>query len=165
MHVICKKGADFIYTDENKFQKTPRKGYCPHFKPDYAPDALQANNYICHFSVFEKKLLDTVGRFSTECNGSQDYDMVLWLTEQAQRIVHIPMILYHWHEHPNSVAGSIDAKPYVIEAVHQAIEDHLDRVGLRGEILDTVVPSMYRIRYDIRPTADFHYHSEQKSCG
>lgn len=150
MKVICEKDADFIYTDENTFSKTPEDAYCPHFKPDYAPDTLRTNNYICHFTTFKKSLLDKVGMFRPECDGSQDYDMVLRLTEQAQNIVHIPKILYYWRAHAASVATDVSAKPYVIEAAHKALRDHLERVGLDGEVKNTVVPSMYRIKYEIK---------------
>ena len=150
MEAICEQDADFIYTDENTFHFTPADAYCPHFKPDYAPDTLRTNNYICHFTSFDKKLLDEVGVFRPECDGSQDYDMVLRLTEKAKKIVHIPKILYWWRAHAGSVATDIGAKPYVIEAAHRALRDHLDRVGLKGEVLNTVVPSIYKIKYEIK---------------
>ncbi len=150
MRAICEENADFIYTDENTFHNSPNDAFCPHFKPDFAPDTLRANNYICHFTVFKKSLLEKTGVFRSECDGSQDFDMVLRLTEQAKKIVHIPKILYYWRAHKNSVADSVGAKPYVISAAHRALEDHLKRVGLKGEVLDTVVPSMYRIRYEIQ---------------
>lgn len=150
MRAICEKDADFIYTDENTFHEKPEDAFCPHFKPDFAPDTLRANNYICHFTVFKKEMLDKTGTFRPECDGSQDYDMVLRLTEVASQIVHIPKILYYWRAHKNSVADSIEAKPYVIQAAHRAICEHLERVGLEGEVLDTTVPSMYRIRYKIQ---------------
>ncbi len=146
---ICEKGADFIYTDENTFSKTPADAYCPHFKPDYAPDTLRTNNYICHFTTFKASLIDEVGKFRSECDGSQDYDMVLRLTEKAKNIVHIPKILYYWRAHAASVATDISAKPYVITAAHKALSDHLRRTGLNGTVEDTVVPSMYKIKYEI----------------
>ncbi len=149
MTAICNEGADFIYTDENTFHKKPSDAYCPHFKPDYAPDTLRTNNYICHFTVFKRALIDEVGKFRPECDGSQDFDMVLRLTEKAQKIVHIPKILYYWRAHAGSVATDVSAKPYVIEAAHKALTDHLARVGLKGTVENTVVPSMYRIRYDV----------------
>lgn len=149
MKAICEKDADFIYTDENTFHNTPRDAFNPHFKPDYAPDTLRANNYICHFLTVKKSLLDSVGGFRPECDGSQDYDMVLRLTEKARRIVHIPQILYYWRAHRGSVADSVGAKPYVIEAAKRAISDHLERTGLKGEAQDGVVPSMYRLKYEI----------------
>lgn len=152
MKAICEQGADFIYTDENTFHDIPSDAFCPHFKPDYAPDTLRANNYICHFTSFKKSLLDQVGKFRPECDGSQDFDMMLRLTEKATKIVHIPQILYYWRAHKGSVAESVAAKPYVVEAAKRAIRDHLQRVGLKGEVLDSVVPSMYRLRYEIEGT-------------
>ena len=150
MRAICEQDADFIYTDENTFHKSPKDAYCPNFKPDYSPDTLRSYNYICHFSVFARSLLEKVGLFRTECDGSQDYDMILRLTEQAQKVVHIPKILYYWRAHAASVASDVGAKPYVIEAAHKALQDHLARVGLEGKVLDTVVPSIYRIKYEIK---------------
>lgn len=149
MRAICDQGADFIYTDENTFHDTPRDAYCPHFKPDFAPDTLRANNYICHFTVFSRALLEKAGPFRSACDGSQDFDMVLRLTEQARTIVHIPKILYYWRAHRDSVASDVGAKPYVIEAAHRAVGDHLKRIGLPGQVLDSAVPSMYRLKYDI----------------
>lgn len=149
MIAICEQDADFLYTDENTFQDTPKDAYFPHLKPDFAPDNLRANNYICHFTVFSRELQQKVGYFRPECDGSQDFDMVLRLTEQAKHIVHIPKILYYWRAHKGSVASDVSAKPYVIDAAHKAISDHLARVGLEGEVLDSVVPSMYRLKYTI----------------
>ena len=150
MKAICEQDADFIYTDENTFHDTPKDAYQPHFKPDFAPDTLRANNYICHLTVFRKDLLEKAGGgFRSEFDGSQDFDLVLRLTEQAERIVHIPKILYYWRAHKGSVAESVSAKPYVVDAAKRAIAEHLERVGLEGEVLDSVVPSMYRLKYRI----------------
>ena len=150
VNAICEEDADFLYTDETTFHETPKDAFLPHFKPDYAPDTLRGNNYICHFTVFRKDLLEKAGGgFRSAFDGSQDYDLILRLTEQAERIRHIPKILYYWRAHRDSVAESVGAKPYVIEAAHKAIRGHLERIGLTGEVLDTKVPSIYRIRYAI----------------
>ncbi len=149
MKAICEQEADFLYTDEVTFHETPADAFLPHFKPDFAPDTLRGNNYICHMTCFKKSLLEKAGLFRDECNGSQDYDLILRLTEQAKHIVHIPRILYYWRAHAGSVAETVDAKPYALEAAHRALADHLERIGLKGKVLDTNVPSMYRIQYDI----------------
>ena len=96
MKVIEEQHADFIYTDECSFEGTLENPTFAHFKPDYAPDTLRSNNYICHLSTFSTELMDQAGRFSTEHDGSQDYDMILRLTEKAKHIVHIPRVLYYW---------------------------------------------------------------------
>ncbi len=152
MTAICDKGADFIYTDESTFNKVPKDAYLPHYKPDFAIDNLRANNYICHFSVFSRELMDKAGRFRSDYDGSQDYDIILRLTEQAKNIVHIPRILYFWRAHENSTAQAIGAKPYVIDAAHRALEAHLRRCGIEGKVTDAAVPSTYRIIYPIKGT-------------
>lgn len=149
MKAICEQGADFIYTDENTFHKRPADAYCPHYKPDYAPDTLRSYNYICHFTCFSKKLLEKTGLFRPEFDGSQDYDLVLRLTEQAQKIVHIPKILYYWRASATSTAADIGAKPYVVEAGKAALRSHLERIGLKGDVTDAANPSNYRIHYEI----------------
>ena len=148
---INEQNADFIYTDEVTFanDKTSDITVC-NFKPDFAPDTLRSYNYICHFSVFSKQLLDSVGHFRSECDGSQDYDLILRLTEKAEKIVHIQKALYFWRSHKASTASDISAKPYIIDAAHKALEDHLERVGLDGSVEDGCVPSVYRIKYEIK---------------
>lgn len=147
MKAICEKGADFIYTDEAKFSTNVRKVFEPNFKPDFAPDSLRAINYICHFTVFAKALSDAVGGFRSECDGAQDYDLTLRLTEQAGTIVHIPKVLYLWRVHGGSTSADIGAKEYVTAGGRHAVETHLERIGLKGEVSDAAVPSAYRIRY------------------
>ena len=153
MRAICEQDADFVYTDEKVFHKTPGDAHMPHFKPSFAPDTLLSNNYICHFSLFRRSLLDKVGTFDPACNGSQDHDMILRLTEQASQIVHIPKILYFWRAHSGSVAQSIGVKSYVLEAGIRAVDKQLQRMGLEGKA-DLAVPglSIYRIRYALRGT-------------
>lgn len=150
MKAICEKDADFIYTDENTFCEKISEAYCPHHKPDFAPDLLRSYNYICHFTAFSRELLEIVGGFRSEFDGSQDYDIILRLTEQAKNIVHIPKILYFWRSHPGSVAASIAAKPYTIISAKKALAEHLKRVGLEGAVTDSRVPSTYRIRYRLK---------------
>ena len=153
MRAICEKGADFIYTDESTFHDKPEDAYLPHFKPAFAPDNLRANNYICHFTVFKRLLLDEVGLFDPACDGSQDHDMVLRLTEKARHIVHIPEILYYWRAHAGSVAESTGVKLYVVDAGAMAVKKHLERTGMTGEVTP-VRPGLtiYRIRYAIKGT-------------
>ena len=149
MCAICEKGADFIYTDEDSFHETPADAYSPHYKPDFAPDTLRSYNYICHFTAFSRELLDKVGGFRSEFDGSQDYDMFLRLTEQAECIVHIPKILYYWRNHAGSVASDVSVKPYTMVSAKKALAEHLQRVGLKGTVEDSSVPTTYRIRYEL----------------
>lgn len=149
MKAIEEKGADFLYSDENTFHVTINDAFNPHYKPDYAPDTLRSNNYICHLSVFSRELYKKVGGFRRNFDGSQDYDIILRLTEQAKCIVHIPKVLYFWRAHPASVAMNIHAKDYCITSAKKALLEHFDRVGLKGTVEDSMVISTYRIKYEL----------------
>ena len=141
--------VDFIYSDEDKFHFIDEPMFAPHFKPDYAPDTLRANNYICHYSVFKKELLKEIGGFNSEFNGAQDFDIILRATEKAKKIVHISKVLYHWRVHKNSTSMTQDAKPYAILAGQKAVEAHLDRVGLKGKVYEGANAGTYRIDYEV----------------
>lgn len=143
------KEAEFIYTDEDKLLEEKENRMGPHFKQDYAPDTFMSYNYICHFSIFKKNLMERIGGFRKEFDGSQDYDIIFRATEQANRIIHIPKILYHWRINENSVALSAEAKPYAYEAAKKAIKAHLNRIGLKANVEDTRIIGLYKVNYEI----------------
>ena len=152
MQAICEKDADYIYCDEATFKgNSINHMITMHFKPDYAPDNLLANNYICHFSVFSRELLESGELFRSQFDGSQDHDMILRLTAKAKHIVHIPRILYYWRSHKGSVASSIDAKTYAINAAKGAVADRLTRLGYKNfEIESTrAFATIFRIKYEL----------------
>lgn len=152
MQAICEKDADYIYCDEATFKGNSINHMITlHFKPDYAPDNLLANNYICHFSVFSRELLESGELFRSQFDGSQDHDMILRLTAKAKHIVHVPRILYYWRSHKGSVASSIDAKTYAIDAAKGAVADHLTKLGYRNfEIESTrAFATIFRIKYEL----------------
>lgn len=153
MKVICEKGADYIYCDEATFKGsgTIDDMITLHFKPDYAPDNLRANNYICHFSAFTRKLLDGTQLFRSEFDGSQDHDMILRLTSRAKCVVHVPKLLYYWRSHEGSVASDINAKSYAIEAAKGAVAAHLTAQGFKNfEITSTkAFETIFQIKYEI----------------
>ena len=152
---INEKNADYLYCDEGTFKNgNINKIITMHFKPDYAPDNLRANNYICHFSVFSRELLEGTELFRTQFDGSQDHDMILRLTDNAKNVVHIPKLLYYWRSHAGSVASSVDAKPYAVTAAKGAIADHLKKHGFTGfQISSTrACPTIFRVRYRLLGT-------------
>lgn len=149
---INEQGADYLYCDETTFKNGDiNKMLTMHFKPDYAPDNLRANNYICHFSVFARTLLDGKELFRPKFDGSQDHDMILRLTDKAQKIVHVPRLMYYWRSHAGSVASGIDAKPYAIAAAKGAVAEHLRNHGFEHfQITGTrAFDTIFRIRYQI----------------
>ncbi|MDR0350055.1 MAG: glycosyltransferase family 2 protein, partial [Coriobacteriales bacterium] len=144
------EAADMVYSDEITFSKLPTDGYFPHFKPGFSPDTLRSYNYICHFLVFSRELQERTGLFDGDCDGSQDYDYILRLSEQARCVCHIPRILYYWRAHERSVAAGAEAKGYAVAAAKRALAAHLERVGLPGTVGDASLPTIYRINYELR---------------
>lgn len=140
---------DVLYTDEDKVTGEELVHNDPNFKPDFNPDLLRSQNYITHFFVARKSIVDAVGGFRSEYDGSQDYDFIFRCTEQAKKIKHIPKILYHWRVHSASTASGVAAKPYTLAAARRAITDHLQRVGLEGHVEDSSIPSTYKVCYTI----------------
>ena len=141
-------GADFIYSDSDNIDEEQR--HSPFFKPDFSPDYLRAINYICHFTVMSRALFEKAGRFRLGFDGSQDHDLFLRATEQAEKIVHVPKILYHWRAHQESVALNPGSKLYAAKAGIKAVQEHMDRIGMKGraEGAEGYLFS-YRIRADI----------------
>lgn len=145
-----KKETDVLYTDEDKVTTDLDEYFSPNFKPDFNLDMLRANNYICHFFVAKKELIEKVGGFRAEYNGAQDYDLILRCTEQAQNVAHIAKILYHWRVHKESTADNPLSKMYAYEAGKKAIEGHLARCHTDGEVLQTDNLGFYRVKYPVK---------------
>lgn len=142
--------VDVIYSDEDKIDEEGRRSL-PYFKPDWAPDSLLARNYVSHLGVYRRSVVEEVGGFRLGFEGSQDYDLLLRVTERTERVAHIARVLYHWRVHAASTAGSRDQKNYALDAGRRAIEEALERRGEPGRVLhDEVRSGLYTVRYDIR---------------
>lgn len=125
--------VDYLYSDEDKLFEEGNYGdaFC---KPDWSPERLRGHMYCGHLSVFRAAVLKQLHGFRKTFDGSQDYDLILRVTEVARRVVHIPEILYHWRIISGSVAGDTEAKPYAYEAARRAIQAHFDRLGLHADV-------------------------------
>ena len=140
------KNIDMIYTDEDKIALN-NKRYFPHFKSDFAPDSLLSSNYICHFTVLRKSIVEELGGFRSEYDGSQDYDMFLRFTEKTDRIYHIPKILYHWRMIEGSTSNDASSKNYAYLAGKKALEDAFKRRNISAKVNLIGMPQMYEIEY------------------
>jgi GT2 family glycosyltransferase len=141
-------GLDLIYSDEDKIT-TKGRLFGPHFKPDWAPDSLRSYNYICHFTVIRRSLVEDIGRFREGYDGSQDYDLLLRATEKTDRIAHIPKVLYHWRTVESSAASDRKAKMYAYANAKRALRDHVQRMSFKAEVSDGAILGSYRVRYQV----------------
>ena len=107
---------DVLYSDEDKIDMAGKKYFDPNFKPDLNMDLLCSMNYICHLFVVKRTVIDKVGMLRSEFDGAQDHDFILRCVEAAEKVYHIPMVLYHWRCHINSTAANPESKLYAFEA-------------------------------------------------
>lgn len=142
--------ANLIYSDEAVVQETGEVDRI-HFKPDYNRELLLAQNYVCHFMVVRKGVIDRVGGFRQGFEGSQDHDLVLRIVKETggQGIVHIPHVLYYWRMVEGSTAASSKNKEYAIAAGLRAADAHLKSLGIRAEVQIDTSGRHRRIRYEL----------------
>ncbi len=122
---------DLLYSDEDKLDPAGRFTEA-RWKPDFSPNLLLCQNYICHLLVVRRSLVESLGGLRPEYDGSQDYDLVLRVTEATDRIAHIPDSLYSWRMHEQSAASAGDNKPWAWMAAQRALGDWLRRRESRG---------------------------------
>ena len=142
---------DFIYSDEDKINEKGKRS-SPFFKPDWSPDMFLACNYPIHITILRKSLVDKLGGFREGYDGSQDYELLLRLTEivEGKKIARIPKILYHWRTISGSTAIYNESKPYAVEAAKRALNDSMNRRSREiEEVQDGLWPGSYRIKYKI----------------
>ncbi len=151
LQTATKTNAAFIYSDEALFTNDIKRPIVAHFKPDFAPDYLRSCNYICHFTAIKRDIFEDMGGFDPKCDGSQDHDLFLRVSEKYAP-VHIPRVLYYWRVHENSTSGGTQAKPYVITAAKRALNLHLLRTGALADVKDGIYPSTYKIEYTLTDT-------------
>ena len=127
------RDADVIYSDSDKLTESGER-VDPYFKPDYCPDTLLSYNYISHLGIYRKTLVNQVGGFRTGVEGSQDYDLLLRVTELTDRVYHIPKILYHWRIIEGSTASGVGQKNYAYLAGKKVLEDAVRRRGYHARV-------------------------------
>ncbi|MCB0190806.1 MAG: glycosyltransferase [Anaerolineae bacterium] len=140
--------ADLIYSDEDRLEADGSRSE-PFFKPGWSPHLLQSTNYIAHFAVLRRTLVEAIGGFRDAFVGSQDYDLFLRFTEQSDQVYHIPKVLYSWRKISTSTALTLDAKPYAQNATFQALTQAIQRRDIRAEVVPGSFPPLFRVRYQI----------------
>jgi len=139
----------FIYSDEDKVGENDTKRSEPAFKPDFSLHLLRSMSYIGHLLVCRKSLGDETGWLRKDFDGAQDYDLILRLSEKAEKVVHIPKILYHWRRAKGSISVDLENKPYVCEAGRKALEDHIRRLNRQGRVEHSQAKGCYHLYYSL----------------
>ena len=145
--IIQNYPCELIYSDEDKIDDQGKVRFDPYFKSDFNLDLLRSNNYMPHFLVVKREIGEVIGWLKPGYDGSQDYDFILRCVEQTTHIQHIPKILYHWRAIANSTSSGADAKIYTWNAGQKALTDHLNRLGIEGEVVFGYHPNTFQIKY------------------
>lgn len=157
--------AKFIYSDEDKLSETGKKHEDPFFKPDWSPEFLRSINYITHFAVLDRKLVNKVGGFRSGYEGAQDWDLFLRVSRELDKVHHIQTVLYSWRKSDTSTAKSHSAKDYAFVNQEKALKDDIRARGLKAKLSWQIPFLMWRVDYEIQdeplvtiviPTKDQH---------
>ncbi len=148
--VAARPGAGLLYSDEDKFDETGQRSQ-PYFKPDWDPLLLLCQNYLAHFCVIRRDLVEATGGCRVGFEGSQDWDLALRVTERLEpdQVVHIPRVLYHWRIHEGSTSHLQAAKPYAAHAATRATTEHLARCDQRGTVEPLGRIGYQRVRWEL----------------
>ena len=145
--------AELIYTDEDHIDEHGRR-FDPMFKSEFDPVLLLSYNYVCHLVAIRRALVSNAGGLRTGFDGSQDHDLILRVIEglKEDEIRHIPQVLYHWRAHPQSTAYALSAKSYALSSSRQAVVEHLDRTGRKGNVVTRGTAPYLRVRWSLPDT-------------
>jgi len=150
LRIARAEDVDYLYSDEDKVDDEGNF-YDEFRKPDWSPERLRGQMYTSHLSVMRTEVVRRVGGFREGYDGSQDHDLALRVGEVARRVIHIPEVLYHWRAVVGSASADINAKPYATIAGANAVQDHMDRLGLAAEVGQGPVPGHYRVTRRLDP--------------
>ena len=144
----------FLYSDEDKCDEHGEYFYDPHIKTDFNLDLFLTNNYICHFCVMKKELMQTL-KFRKEFDGAQDYDLCLravgelWKQNPKveESIYHVPKVFYHWRCHNDSTAANPQSKRYAYDAGRRALQDFVSARGWEATVEEMAHVGFYKVIY------------------
>lgn len=136
--IVAEPDLDLVFSDEDKIDEIGSR-FGPHFKPDFDPDRVLGQNYVCHFAVYRRARVEAVGGLREGLEGSQDHDLLLRVMEDAGtlRARHLPRPLYHWRAIAGSTALTVDSKPYAVAATRRAVIEHLQRRHPGARLVET----------------------------
>lgn len=142
--------AGLLYSDEDKINETGER-FEPHFKPQWNPDMLLAQNYVSHLGVYRTSLVREVGGFRKGLEGSQDHDLVLRISQRLSpsQVVHIPHVLYHWRATAGSTALSASEKNYTSVAGLKAVRSYLDAVMPQAQVRAGQHANTFRVAWPL----------------
>lgn len=137
---------DLFHSDEDKIEGD-KNHIEPFFKPDWSPDFMRSCNYITHFAVLRKSVVDKIGGFRLGTEGAQDWDLFLRFLHETKKIKHVPRILYSWRKSETSTAGNSGSKPYAYINQQRVLRDDIIRSGDKASVLPSHYLGFWNVKY------------------
>jgi len=143
--------ADLIYADEDQVDEHSHR-LTPLFKPEWSPDHLLAGNYIGRPAAMRRTLVKKTGGLRKGFEGSEEYDLLLRLTEATGNIFHIARVLYHKRtvKHRAEVVADYGRS----QAIRNACKSLTESLARRGEPgTANVIPGVngnFSVRYQVK---------------
>jgi O-antigen biosynthesis protein len=138
---------DLLYSDEDHIDESGRR-FSPFFKPDWSPDLILSENYVTHLMMFRRELALAVGGFRSEFDLSQDHDILLRMSEKANKIAHVPRVLYHWRTSLESMSRASSAEEKAMASSRRVVESFVEG---RATVEPGLYPGRWRVRYPVPP--------------
>lgn len=155
-HLAAHPQIDWVFTDEDKVDERGRHRE-PCLKPSWSRHLLLTFNYVAHFRVVRRTVLERLGGHRRGFDGAQDYDLALRVLAAGGRFSHLPGVLYHWRVVPGSMARAAADKPAAHAHALRALREHAATWPRGGEISAEVLlapASFFRVRRSPAPNLE-----------
>lgn len=139
---------DMIYSDEATLSEDGQKIVNHTHRPAFSMEYLRSCPYIVHMVAFRAELMRQVGGLDPTLTISQDYDLILRVVEKAQKIAHIPEILYLWRQRKLSSGHLLKTK--VMKASRDILARHLSRCGESAVVRNGQQFNFFDVRYALK---------------
>ncbi len=143
--------ADVLYSDSDMLDDAGQR-CSPYFKPDFNVELMLGHNMVGHLGVYRRSLVTELGGMRPGFEGSQDYDLLLRALVQssAERIRHVPAVLYHWRRSEKAPSYSARELDRCAELARRAIREFLAKQGVAADVMPAPARRNWqRVRYHL----------------
>lgn len=115
----------------------------PRFKPQFSREYLRSTDYMGELLFYRTDTLRALGGWRSGFGDAMDYDAALRMYERvgAEGIGHLSEVLHHRHDRPSAAAK--------LQAMRHALEDHLQRTGVRAGVEEIPGVDALHMRHDM----------------
>ena len=132
---------DVLYCDEDHLARDGRTRCRPNFKPSWSPETLLGYHYTGRLTLARRTLVEEVGGLDPSLGDAAEWDLILRLSERTDRIVRIPLCLYH---NGSETCSSDDVHRQTV------LESHLKRIGISEAQAVEQLNSTFRVTWPLK---------------